>query len=168
MKYEAQHNIFHAKIYLKMSAKWQPYCHGLNRATDQEIICLIDLLHKCHNALVPYLTMHHFVTEMYLCAHFCYKMVHCGRFWQSHCGIYEMCLFKASCHFLHCLKKNTLQKDLECFHSDTNIFLSSFEHGDLLLFEISAAENWHYYLWAKCTQHWHEHKTHTICNLKIQ
>ena len=28
---------------------------------------IIDLLHKCHNASVPYATMHHFVTEM--CTH---------------------------------------------------------------------------------------------------
>ena len=35
----------------------------------------IELLHKSHNASVPYLTMHQFVTEM--C---CYKMVHCVTF----------------------------------------------------------------------------------------
>ena len=28
----------------------------------------------------PRLTMHHFVTEMCTCAHFCYKMLHCGIF----------------------------------------------------------------------------------------
>ena len=40
----------------------------------------IDLLHNSHNAPVPYLTMHHFVTEMCMCPHFCYKMVHFGIF----------------------------------------------------------------------------------------
>ena len=29
---------------------------------------------------IPYPTMHHFVTEMCTCAHFCYKVVHCGMF----------------------------------------------------------------------------------------
>ena len=35
--------------------------------------------------------MHHSVTEMCTCAHFCYKMVHCG-IWhrQVHCGICEL------------------------------------------------------------------------------
>ena len=37
-----------------------------------------DLLHKSHNAPVPYPIMYNFVTEMCTCAHFCYKMVHCG------------------------------------------------------------------------------------------
>ena len=34
------------------------------------------LIHKSHNAPVPYPTMHHFGTEM--CTHFCYRIVHCG------------------------------------------------------------------------------------------
>ena len=34
--------------------------------------------HKSHNASDKYPTMHHFVTEMWTRAHFCYKMVHCG------------------------------------------------------------------------------------------
>ena len=38
----------------------------------------IDLSHKSYNAPVPYLTTHHFVTEMCMCAHFCYKVMHCG------------------------------------------------------------------------------------------
>ena len=38
----------------------------------------IDLLHKSYNAPVSYPTLRHFVTEMCMCAHFCYKMVHCG------------------------------------------------------------------------------------------
>ena len=41
---------------------------------------IIDLFHKSHNAPVPYPTMHHFVTDVHICAHFCYKMVHCGVF----------------------------------------------------------------------------------------
>ena len=41
----------------------------------------IDPSHKSHNALGTYPTMHQFVTE---CAHFCYKMVHCG--------IWEWCI----------------------------------------------------------------------------
>ena len=39
---------------------------------------LIVLIHKSHNALVPYPTTHHFVTEMCTRAHFYYRMVHCG------------------------------------------------------------------------------------------
>ena len=36
--------------------------------------------HKSHNASVPYPTIHQFVAEMCtMWAHFCYKMVHCGR-----------------------------------------------------------------------------------------
>ena len=34
---------------------------------------LIVLIQKSHNATYPYPTMHHFVTEMCTCAHFCYK-----------------------------------------------------------------------------------------------
>ena len=37
----------------------------------------IDPSHKSQNASVPHPTMQHFVTE---CAHFCYKMLHCGIF----------------------------------------------------------------------------------------
>ena len=33
----------------------------------------MSILHKSHNALILYPTMHHFVTEMCMCAHFCYK-----------------------------------------------------------------------------------------------
>ena len=40
----------------------------------------INPLKKSHNAPVPYPTMHHFVTEMCIHAHFCYKVVHCGIF----------------------------------------------------------------------------------------
>ena len=37
------------------------------------------LLHKSQNPPVSYPTMHHSVKEMCnMCAHFCYKMVHCG------------------------------------------------------------------------------------------
>ena len=32
--------------------------------------------------------MHHFVTEMYMCAHFCHKMVHCGICATCHCCTY--------------------------------------------------------------------------------
>ena len=39
---------------------------------------VIDLLHKSHSAPVPCPTVYHFVAEMCLCAHFCYKIVHCG------------------------------------------------------------------------------------------
>ena len=39
---------------------------------------LMDMFRKSHNASVSYPTMHHFVTEMCTCAHFCHKMVHCG------------------------------------------------------------------------------------------
>ena len=51
------------------------------------VCCLgfIDLSHKSHNAPVPYPIMHHFVTEMCMCTHFCYKVVHCG----MHYGICE-------------------------------------------------------------------------------
>ena len=42
---------------------------------------VIDLSYKSHNAPVPYPTMHHFCNRnLYKCAHFCYKMVHCGIF----------------------------------------------------------------------------------------
>ena len=34
--------------------------------------------HKSHNAPNKYPAIHHFVTEMCMCAHFCYKVVHCG------------------------------------------------------------------------------------------
>ena len=44
----------------------------------RHILWQIDPSHKSHNAPVPYPTMHLFVTEMCTCAHFCYKMVHCG------------------------------------------------------------------------------------------
>ena len=33
---------------------------------------------KSHNAPKKYPTMHHFETEMCMCAHFLYKVVHCG------------------------------------------------------------------------------------------
>ena len=38
----------------------------------------IDKSNKSHNASDKYPTMHHFVTEMCTCAHFCYKIVHRG------------------------------------------------------------------------------------------
>ena len=41
---------------------------------------LINLIHKSHNELIPYTTMHLFVTEMCTCAHFCYNMVYSGMF----------------------------------------------------------------------------------------
>ena len=55
----------------------------------------LELLHKSHNARVPYPTMHHFVTDIHVhvCAKFCYKMVHYGIF-VIHRGIYEMGLMK--------------------------------------------------------------------------
>ena len=34
--------------------------------------------HKFHSATKKYPTMHHFITEMFMCAHLCYKVVHCG------------------------------------------------------------------------------------------
>ena len=34
--------------------------------------------HKSHDASDKYTTMHHFVTELCMCAHFCYKKVHYG------------------------------------------------------------------------------------------
>ena len=41
----------------------------------------INLLHKFHNAPVPYCTMHYFATEnMHICANFCHKMVQYGKF----------------------------------------------------------------------------------------
>ena len=39
---------------------------------------MIDPSHKFHSTSDKYPPMHHFVTEMCTCAHFCYKMVHCG------------------------------------------------------------------------------------------
>ena len=53
----------------------------------------MDLLHKSHNAPLPYPTMHHFATEMCTCAHFCHKMVHCG-YLSNTCRICEMGLFE--------------------------------------------------------------------------
>ena len=53
---------------------WQAF--KINQLTNQSPI---DLSHK---SPVPYPTMHHFVTGMCMCAHICYKMVHCGiLFW---------------------------------------------------------------------------------------
>ena len=40
-----------------------------------------DLLHRSHNVPIPYLTVHHFVTEMCTCVHISVtKIVHCGIF----------------------------------------------------------------------------------------
>ena len=44
----------------------------------EDSLVYIDQLHKSHDTPVPYPIMHHFVTEICMCAHFCYKMVHCG------------------------------------------------------------------------------------------
>ena len=45
--------------------------HQIAHATD------IYTSHKFHNASDKYPPMHYFVTEMYIHAHFCYRMVHC-------------------------------------------------------------------------------------------
>ena len=50
---------------------------GLNELSNSHSI---DSSHKSHKAPDLYPTMHHFVAEMCTCAHFCYKMVHCGLF----------------------------------------------------------------------------------------
>ena len=55
----------------------------------------INLLHKSHNVPFPYPTMYHFVTEMYTCAHFCYKMVHCGIFVWCIVGFVRLVYFTA-------------------------------------------------------------------------
>ena len=41
-------------------------------------VCTKVPSHKSYNASDKYPTVHRFVTEMCTCAHFCYKMVHCG------------------------------------------------------------------------------------------
>ena len=54
-------------------------------AWDVRGICATcDLSPKSHNASDKYPKMHHFVTEMWKCAYYCYKVVHC---W-----IWEWCL----------------------------------------------------------------------------
>ena len=62
--------------------------------------CTIDMLHKSHNAPVPYPTMHHFEPEI------SYKMVHCGIFsyalWDLWDGFisFTMAVFENSLEFI--------------------------------------------------------------------
>ena len=54
-----------------------------------------DLIHKSHNAPVPYPTVHHFVTEM------CTFLLQNGTLWDiclMHCGICEMGLLQTMCN----------------------------------------------------------------------
>ena len=53
--------------------------------TKVDVIGTIDLLFKCHNAPVPYPTVQHLVTTM--CAHSCYKVMHCWDICPLHYGI---------------------------------------------------------------------------------
>ena len=64
-------------LLLSWSSEWVIIASGNNGllpARNQAI----NPSYKSHNAPVPYQTMHHFVTEMCIHAHFCYKMVHHG------------------------------------------------------------------------------------------
>ena len=72
------------KIALKLlPAKcWIFWIHVIMDIFTPRTLSCVDLIHKSHNAPVLYSTMHNFITEMYMCAHFCYKMVHCGIFIQ--------------------------------------------------------------------------------------
>ena len=78
---KSMYNLHDSHIYLWMNLSF--LCR-LSRSGDAGNLVIIgsciDLLHKSHNAPIPYPIMHHFVTEMCMCAHFCYKMVHCGIF----------------------------------------------------------------------------------------
>ena len=47
--------------------------------------------------------MHHFVTEMCTCAHFCYKMVHCGIFVKCIVGFVRLVYCLHVCLASHCL-----------------------------------------------------------------
>ena len=56
----------------------------------------IDLLHKSHNALIPYSTMHHFATEISTHVHIsATKLSIVGYIYLMHFGIFEMDLLYA-------------------------------------------------------------------------
>ena len=80
-----------------LSYSYDCFVHAVNslKAALISDICLtnsfmhVAQFHKCHNASVPYPTMHHFGTEM------CTFLFQCGAFWdmrQVHCGIFETAL----------------------------------------------------------------------------
>ena len=103
------------KMHLKMSGKWRPSCLGLNVLTTRASVATaqvsscswvnhtkgwvttrITLSHKSHNAQIPYLTMHHFVTEM------CTWVQRNGALWDicpMHRGVCEMSIILRSLHF---------------------------------------------------------------------
>ena len=79
------HSFSFKKMHLKMSSgKWRPFCLSLNvliklllRIDILSTTCEIDPSHKSHNALVSHNALF-YNRNVHICAHFCYKMVHCG------------------------------------------------------------------------------------------
>ena len=105
-----------------MASASQTAALDTNRPISQIPQCTIPI---SYNAPFPYPTMHHFVTNVHKCAHFSYKMVHCGIFipcieglvrWylSHHWGICEMVLFPAML-LVACITRGPIQGALiEC------------------------------------------------------
>ena len=53
-------------------------------------VCNVDLIHKSHNAPLPYPTMHYFITEMCTCVHILLQNCELWDMGEVHCGICEM------------------------------------------------------------------------------
>ena len=66
----------------------------------------IDQSDKSHDAPVPYPTMHHFVTEMHMCAYFCYRRGYLSNALCEMCDLVVVSVSQLSCNYLSMLASN--------------------------------------------------------------